>query len=78
MLALRKPGKDDYSIPRSYRPISLLLALGKIMETLISHRLSRCLESRRLLSPYQFGFRAGKEIMEACGRLTDDVVQAFR
>ena len=27
--------------------------------------------------PYQFGFRAGKEIMQACGRLTDDVVQAF-
>ena len=74
VLALRKPGKDDYSIPRSYRPISLLPALGKIMETLISRRLSRCLESRRLLSPYQFGFRAGKEIMEACGRLTDDVV----
>ena len=48
------------------------------METLVSRRLSRFLESKCLLSPYQFGFRAGKEIMQACGRLTDDVVQAFR
>ena len=48
------------------------------METLVSRRLISFLETKCLLSPYQFGFRAGKEIMQACGRLTDDVVQAFR
>ena len=52
VLALRKLGKDDYSVPRSYRPIGLLPALGKIMETLVSRRLSRFLESNCLLSPY--------------------------
>ena len=63
VLALRKPGKDDYLVSRSYRPISLLPALGKIMETLVSRHLIRFLETKCLLSPYQFGFRAGKEIM---------------
>ena len=78
VLALHKLGKDDYSVPRSYWPINLLPALGKIMEALVSRRLSRFLESKCLLSPYQFGFCAGKEIMQACGSLIDDVVQAFR
>ena len=74
ILALCKLGKDDYLVPTSYQSISLLLALGKIMETLVSRRLNRFLESKCLLSPYQFGFCAGKEIMQACGRLTDDVI----
>ena len=60
VLALRKPSKADYTMPRSYRPISLLPVMGKIMETIVSRRLSRLLESRRLLSPFQFGFRTGE------------------
>ena len=73
-LALHKPGKDDYAMPRSYRPINLLLVKGKIMETIVSRQLSRLLESMRLLSPFQFGFWMGKEIMGACSHLTHDVV----
>ena len=55
-LALRKLFKDNYTIPRSYRPISLLPVMSKIMETIVNRRLSRLLESRRLLVPFQFGF----------------------
>ena len=74
VLALRKPGKDDYSVPRSYWPTNLLLALREIMESLVRRRLSRFLESKCLPSPYQIIFRAGEEIVQACGRLTNDVV----
>ena len=77
VLALCKPGKANYTISRSYKPISLLPVMGKIMETIVSRQLSRLLESRRLLSPFQFGFRTGKEVMGACNRLTHDVIQAF-
>ena len=78
VLALRKPGKYDYMMPRSYKPISLLPIMGKIMETIVSRRLSRFSQSWRRLSPFQFGFRMGKEVMGACSRLTRDLVQAFR
>lgn len=36
---LRKPGKDDYTSPKSYRPIGLLSVLGKIVEKLLVGRL---------------------------------------
>ena len=36
---LRKPGKDDYTNPKSYRPIGLLSVLGKIVEKLLVGRL---------------------------------------
>ena len=78
VLALPQLGKDDYMMPRIYRHISLLPVKSKIVETIVSRRLSRVLESRRLLSPFQFGFWTGKEVMGACNRLTHDVVQAFR
>ncbi|XP_045504439.1 uncharacterized protein LOC123701072 [Colias croceus] len=36
---IRKPGKDDYTHPKSYRPIGLLSVLGKIVEKLTVTRL---------------------------------------
>lgn len=35
-VVLRKPGKDDYSIPKSYRPIALLNTIGKALEAVKS------------------------------------------
>ena len=35
LVFLPKPGKDDYSDPRSYRPISLLSFLMKAMEKVV-------------------------------------------
>ncbi|TFK63831.1 hypothetical protein BDN72DRAFT_746972, partial [Pluteus cervinus] len=39
-IALRKPGKPDYSNPRAYRLITLLECLGKILEKIIARRLT--------------------------------------
>ena len=76
--ALRKPGKDSYDTPRAYRPISLISNLGKILEIVMNKRIMRRLESRRALAPYQFGFRAKREVIDACYRLAEDVLAAFR
>ena len=76
--ALRKPGKESYDTPRSYRPISLVSNLGKILEIVMNQRIMRRLESRRALAPYQFGFRARREVIDACYRLADDVLAGFR
>jgi hypothetical protein len=39
-VALRKPGKDDYTQPKSYRPIALLNTLGKALEAVVASRLT--------------------------------------
>ncbi|XP_050563196.1 uncharacterized protein LOC118276113 isoform X1 [Spodoptera frugiperda] len=39
VIVLRKPGKDDYTNPKSYRPIGLLSVFGKIVEKLMIGRI---------------------------------------
>ena len=43
-IVLRKPGKEDYSEPKSYRTIALLSTIGKALETVVVRRLSDCAE----------------------------------
>ena len=47
-------GKDDCN---NYRPISLLPAIGKLLEKLLAVRLSSHLHNHNILSKHQFGFR---------------------
>jgi len=47
----------DKNLPTNYRPISLLPNFSKIMEKIISNRLTNFLESNNLISDMQFGFR---------------------
>ena len=44
----------------------------------MNQRLMRQLESHCLLSPFQFGFRAGRQAVSACLRITEDIYSAFR
>jgi hypothetical protein len=62
------------SCVNNYRPISLLPPLSKIAEKLINKRLVHYLESLKLLSPSQFGFRAGISTSDAVHDLTDCIV----
>ena len=48
VIMLQKPGKDHTS-PKNYRPISLLPAISKVFERLISMRLVEFLEQNNLL-----------------------------
>jgi ribonuclease HI len=65
IVVLRKPGKPDYSIPRAYRPISLLNTLGKILEAVMARRLSYLAEKHDLLPNTQFGGRPGRTTEQA-------------
>lgn len=51
---LRKPGRSDYSLPKSHRPIGLLSVLGKIFEKMMVRRLRWHLLPE--LSARQYGF----------------------
>lgn len=54
VVVLRKPGKDNYTSPKSYRPIGLLPVMGKILEKMLVRRLVWYLAPR--MSPRQYGF----------------------
>ena len=57
VIAIYKPNRPIRS-PTSYRPISLISNLSKIMEKIITRQLIWYLETNNLLSPYQSGFRS--------------------
>ena len=56
IILIHKPDKDPQE-PSSYRPISLLSCVGKVMERIVKHRLNQHAEENRLLPEYQAGFR---------------------
>lgn len=75
IVPIRKPGKDP-SDPSSYRPIALTSHLCKIMERMVTERLTYILESKALLSPYQSGFRRGRNTMDSILCLESDIRKA--
>src|SRR6266436_8591973 len=48
-VVLRKEGKADYSIPKSYRPIALENTLSKILEKVIADHIVDTVEEHALL-----------------------------
>ena len=68
IILILKPKKDKQQ-PSSYRPISLLSCLGKLLEKIIKRRLTAHLEERNILPVHQAGFRAGKSTMYNIVRL---------
>lgn len=67
LVPIHKAGDTD--CVNNYRPISILTSLSKIFERIINSRLIKYLESKKLLSPSQYGFRADKS--------TDDALHDF-
>jgi len=68
IILLLKPKKDKQH-PSSYRPISLLSCLGKLLEKIIKQRLMLELERRNILPQHQAGFRPGKSTIYNIVRL---------
>lgn len=48
----------NHKQPSSYRPISLLPVMGKLLERLIKNRMNFQLDSKNFLNPNQYGFRS--------------------
>ena len=68
VIPVRKPGKDP-SKPTSYKPIALMSNICKIMERMITERLSYEIEKRGKLASYQSGFWEGRHAMDSIIRL---------
>ena len=76
IVPIPKPGKKR-GITSSYRPISLTPFLCKVMERMMSLRLSWYLEKHKIISPLQTGFRQNSNIMDNPIRLERDVFNTF-
>ena len=76
IIPIHKKDKDKHDA-KSYRPISLTTNLGKIMERLVTKRLSWYLEKNDLINPYQNGFRKNKNTQEQLFRLQNSIRNAL-
>ena len=78
IIPLKKGGKDDYTLPKNYRPISLLATLGKIMEAVIATRIAYLTEVHKLLPNNHFGARKQKSTIHAISYLQESIFNAWR
>ena len=62
-------GSKDPSLPESYRPISLLSTIGKVIEKLVHNRLYCYLETHNLLPPTQAGFRQNRSTIDQLAKV---------
>ncbi|MGH2638266.1 MAG: reverse transcriptase domain-containing protein, partial [Rhabdochlamydiaceae bacterium] len=78
IVVLHKPGKPDYTIPKAYRPISLIRTISKGLEKAIAQRISAHLEKMNKLPPMQFGARPRRSTEQALSLLVEAIYRAWR
>ncbi|XP_054281125.1 uncharacterized protein LOC128998792 [Macrosteles quadrilineatus] len=69
--------KGDPNILASYRPISLVPVLGKVLEIVIKEQTCNYFESNNLFSDSQHGFRRGRSTTGAVSVIADEIANAF-
>jgi hypothetical protein len=67
----------DRSLPDNYRPISLLPNFSKILEKIVSVRLTNFLNENNLISPCQFGFRKGHSTVHSLTHFINNITKAL-
>ena len=76
VIPAKKPNKDPFQAT-SYRPIALTSCVCKLMEKMINTRLVWHLETKELLSPFQFGFRKNRSTLDPLWRISNQIKQSF-
>lgn len=74
IVMILKPGKPVQEVS-SYRPISLLSVVGKLMERMVLNRMREHLTG--IIPKHQFGFREGHGTIEQVHRLVDIISRAL-
>lgn len=77
VVAILKP-KKPLSQPISYRPISLLSSISKILEKVILVRLKRHIEANNVIPNHQHGFRSGYSTVTQLHRLVSTIRSNLR
>lgn len=76
IIPICKPSKPRQSVS-SYRPISLLSLLGKILERLVLSHLKQHLETHEIIPKFQFGFQQGHSTTHQIKRVTNIIRDGF-
>ena len=77
ILPFLKEGKDPNN-PASYRPISLTSCLCKLLERILTDRLTTHLEKHNLLNPDQAGFRKGRSTIDQIVKLKEEIIKSIK
>ena len=77
ILPIPKPGRDDYTQTKNYRPISLLSCVGKLFERVLGRRLIWYLLDNQLIDPKQTGFLPHHSTLENLAFLTEQIFTDF-
>ena len=78
IIPLKKPNKDDYTVAKAWRPISLLATLGKLLESVVAERISHAVETYGLLPTNHFGARKQRSAEQALILLQEQIYTAWR
>jgi hypothetical protein len=78
VVAIPKPDKPDYSLPKAHRPISLLETMSKLLEKAVAKRMQHDIVAHELIYTNQFGGRAHSSCLDAGLTLLHDVQSAHR
>jgi hypothetical protein len=78
IIPLKKPRKDDYTVAKAWRPISLLATLGKLLESVVAERISHAVETHGLLPTNHFGARKQRSAEQALLLLQEQIYTAWR
>ena len=78
IIPLKKPNKENYTIAKAWRPISLLATLGKLLESVIAERISHAVETYGLLPTSHFGARKQRSAEQALLLLQEQIYAAWR
>lgn len=76
IIVFHKPNKPKSSTS-SYRPISLLSSLSKLLEKVIQKRLNIFIEASNAIPPHQFGFRPKHSTTHQVQRIVETIVHGF-
>ncbi|EED11708.1 reverse transcriptase, putative [Talaromyces stipitatus ATCC 10500] len=74
---LQKPSKEDWTNPRSYRPIALLSVLGKGLERLVARNMAWIAIHYKVLASQQFGALPLRSVINLTTCLTHNIEQAL-
>lgn len=73
---LRKPKRKDYTVANNYRPILLVLKLGKALELVVAERIAYLVEKYNLLPKTYFRARKQRSTTHALSFLCENVFKA--
>ncbi len=77
VIPIPKSGKDT-SHPSSYRPISLLSSISKVLERVMLNRIKSHLENHSIIPSTQYGFSTNKSSTGQLYRITSYIKEKFK